>query len=297
MREHAGPAPRHQQRRDRRDDRAASAADGVGDRRLDRTETLEVEYPAMRSLYSCSAPSDQRHAVRVHAPSTTTTRTAARRSCLDGALAASSAPDDVKKPRAIVHRRQDHGPARVLRADRAAGRRGDRRAADRSVDRGRAPPQLKESDQKTLQSAFLRARARAPAASHRNPSRRSSARAAIRTWTSRSHAPAIRSGTFTRLRSTRPRRRRSTTSTPSNRTAASQRVADLVQALDESPGAHARRRRRLEPAGLCSPRQSRRCHVIVDVDRFDTWQRSGVRRAALACPACAAPAIPRPRWR
>ena len=47
-----GAAPRHDQRGDRGDDRAAAAADGFGDRRLD-GQHAGAEYPAVRRIYRC----------------------------------------------------------------------------------------------------------------------------------------------------------------------------------------------------------------------------------------------------
>ena len=82
MRESTGPEARHDERRDRRDDRPASPADDLGDRRLDR-RNAEVGIPggardlrARRERRIAFAPCGFR-------PSTTTTRTAAKR-CMPG---------------------------------------------------------------------------------------------------------------------------------------------------------------------------------------------------------------------
>ena len=78
LREPAGPAPRHHQRRDRRDDRAAAAADGVGDRRLDRGDARGRVPGGARAL--CAARRRRIASTRsASTRSTTTTRTAARR--------------------------------------------------------------------------------------------------------------------------------------------------------------------------------------------------------------------------
>ena len=94
MREPAGTAARHEQRRNRRHDRAAADADDLGHRRLDHRDA-RGGYPAVRALHRSSA---RRLACTPSGspPSTTTTRTAAR-PCMAGWLrwlkgASSAAP-------------------------------------------------------------------------------------------------------------------------------------------------------------------------------------------------------------
>ena len=205
-------------------------------------ETLEVEYPAMRSLYALLGAGSKVHAVRF---------TAEHNYNKDSreAMYAWMARWLQQRARgreaagAIVQRRQDHGPAGVLQP-RAAGRRGDGRATDGSLDRGG------EGAARGRPIAAGRSRPRCATRSASAPSRPPAApcprsrRAA--TASSPAHSPTSKRAAQGRLR--RPRRRRSRRSTPPrpakvqhfdtyNRTAASQRVADIVAALRESPSA------------------------------------------------------------
>ena len=91
VREPARPAPRHHQRRDRRDDRAAAAADGVGDRRLDHATRCESEYPAVRQIYALDGAESTRARRPVRRAAQLQPRQSRGGLRLDGALAAERA--------------------------------------------------------------------------------------------------------------------------------------------------------------------------------------------------------------
>ena len=97
MREHAGPPPRHQQRRDRRDDRAASAADGVGDRATGRARRSKWNTRRCAASTRCSTPRAKVNAVRFTAEHNYNKDS---REAMYAWMARwlQHAPDDVKKP-------------------------------------------------------------------------------------------------------------------------------------------------------------------------------------------------------
>ena len=117
LRESARPAPRHEQRRDSRDHRSASAAHGLGDGRLD-GETMEVEYPAVRSLYPLLGAQARVQAVRFTAAQLQQAHPRGHVR-VDGAMAAACSRH-VRRPERRS-RRPAGRPARVLRPSLPAG--------------------------------------------------------------------------------------------------------------------------------------------------------------------------------
>jgi hypothetical protein len=231
-------------------------------------ETPTVEYPAMQRIYRLFGAEDHVYSVQFQAPHNYNRNS---REAVYAWMARwlQGAPADVKIEERPFTVERLWDLMVFLGRSLPDGALTPEQLTDQWITAARR--QLQESDRKTQQSALPpRARARTPAASHRNTleddhQRERRSERGRHAHTRRLFGPA-------RLRDSVRRAAAAKIDhfDTYNRTAASQRVADLVQALDESPGATLVADGDWSLPALLAAAVTPVSRVIVDVDRFDT---------------------------
>ena len=246
------------------------------------TNTLEREYPAVRALYALQGAADRVHAVRFEAPHNYNQRVARGRLRVDGPLAAERARERAPR-RTLLHARPASRSDGLLQAPGSAERR-RRREIDVQLDRSRAGPVVVHAARDTRASAEAGSRVWAsasfiaavapPAAEVKKRGRRRQVTVIV---------AGIDADLEKELRSARfilkpvdftPFDAAEAAKIPHfdtyNRTAASQRVADIVEALRATPDAVFVGSGDAALAGLLALTIETGRRGVLDIGEFDT---------------------------
>ena len=257
------------------------------------TNTIEREYPAVRALYALLGASRSRARRAVRRAAQLQPRQPRGRVRVDGALAAERARRR-ERPETPLHAGSARRPAGVSPARRCPPNAVTPAQLTANWIARRAGGSLPPANRGALAGgAASRARlrraspprrqpgGRAPAARSLVAGRRGVERRCARpaSQVRRVDVHAVRRGAAAKVRHF----------DTYNRTAASQRVADIVARAAPVAGRDARRRRRRRAAGAARRARRPACAIILDVGGFDT---SSDARSSSGCtsPACAAPA-------
>lgn len=235
-------------------------------------ETLQLEYPAMRSIYALAGAESRVRAVQFEAPHNYNRDS---REAVYSWMARwlKNAPEDVRVGERTFH--PDSVPDLLVFYGRPSP--GDAVTPDQLTERwiASARRQVREADPKILQSALLQALAleRRPAFAAKAAS---AARAKIVVLASESRetqSRLARAGFSVRPVSATPFDAEAAAKIPHfetyNRTAASQRVADIVRALDANPGAMLVADREWALPALLALAVVSVSRAVIDVAQFD----------------------------